>query len=189
MTALFSEYAFNAALVHQVVVAWFAGGRQGSVAQKGRGKVRGGGRKPWRQKGTGRARAGSIRSPLWRGGGVHFPASPRDHSLRVNRKMYRAAMRAILGERSRRNDIQSVEQLSVAEPRTRLAIEMLQGLGVEGQVLLVVSEHDDILNLAVRNLHQIELLHVRQLNPAVLLSADSIVVTAPALAQIEQWLT
>lgn len=188
-SALFSDCAYNQALVHQAIVAWLAGARQGSAAQKGRGQVRGGGRKPWRQKGTGRARAGSIRSPIWRGGGVTFAASPRNHAVKINRRMYRLAMRSLLAERSRRGDVQSVESLQVSEPKTRLAAELLGGLSVGGRILLVADEPNDKLRLAMRNLPDVELLQVHQLNPVALASADSIVLSEPALKQIQQWLS
>ncbi|NBQ12847.1 MAG: 50S ribosomal protein L4, partial [Gammaproteobacteria bacterium] len=127
---------FNEALVHQVVVAYLAGARQGTRAQKTRAEVRGGGRKPWRQKGTGRARAGSIRSPIWRGGGTTFAARPQDHSQKVNRKMYRGAMRAILSELVRQDRLVVVEQFAAETPKTKALVAQLAALSVSN-VLIV----------------------------------------------------
>ncbi|MFZ8890070.1 MAG: 50S ribosomal protein L4, partial [Pseudomonadales bacterium] len=132
---------FNEALVHQVVVAYLAGARQGTRAQKTRAEVRGGGRKPWRQKGTGRARAGSIRSPIWRGGGTTFAARPQDHSQKVNRKMYRGAMRAILSELVRQDRLVVVEQFAAETPKTKALVAQLAALSVSN--VLIVTEGMD----------------------------------------------
>ncbi|MEJ2088946.1 MAG: 50S ribosomal protein L4, partial [Gammaproteobacteria bacterium] len=142
---------FNEALVHQVVVAYLAGGRQGSRAQKSRSEVQGGGRKPYRQKGTGRARAGTIRSPIWRGGGVTFAAKPQDHGEKVNRKMYRGALQCILSELIRQDRLVACESFSVAAPKTRGLLEALKQLDLRN-VLIVSDDVDENLYLAARNL-------------------------------------
>ncbi|MGB0213797.1 50S ribosomal protein L4, partial [Algiphilus sp.] len=146
---------FNEALVHQVVVAYLAGARQGTRAQKTRAEVRGGGRKPWRQKGTGRARAGSIRSPIWRGGGTTFAARPQDHSQKVNRKMYRGAMRSILSELVRQDRLVVVEQFAAETPKTKALVGQLAALSVSN-VLIVTEGMDENLYLASRNLKDVD---------------------------------
>ena len=146
---------YNEALVHQVVTAFLADARQGTRAQKTRSEVAGGGKKPWRQKGTGRARAGTIRSPIWRSGGVTFAAKPQDHSQKVNRKMYRAAMRSILSELARTDRLMIVETFDVELPKTKLLVEALNGYGVDN-VLIVADGIDKNLYLASRNLHKVD---------------------------------
>jgi large subunit ribosomal protein L4 len=177
--------AFNEALVHQVVTAYMAGARAGTKAQKTTPQVSGGGAKPWRQKGTGRARAGSIRSPLWRGGGKIFAAVPVDHSQKVNRKMYRAAMRSIFSELLRQGRLVVVESLTVAEPKTRLLAGKLKGLGAD-QALLVVDGADQALQLAARNLPRVELVSSDAVDPVNLIRFDKVVVTADTLKKIEE---
>lgn len=178
---------FNEDLVHQVVTAYLAGARQGSRAQKSRAEVRGGGRKPWRQKGTGRARAGSIRSPIWRGGGVTFAARPQDHSRKVNRKMYRAALRSILSELARQERLVVVEELAVAEPRTKLLVEQLNGYDLH-DALIISQEPDDKLYLAARNLPRVEVRDVRAVDPVSLVAYEKVVITVPALKKFEEML-
>lgn len=183
------DRAFNPSLVHQVVVAYLAGARAGTRAQKTRAQVSGGGSKPWRQKGTGRARAGTIRSPLWRSGGVTFAARPRDHSQKVNRKMYRSALCAILSELLRRERLLITDELRVDEPRTKRGVALLQGLGVgEGRVLLVTDQPDESLVLAVRNLPDVAVSPVTHLAPSELVGAEKVVISKAALEQIEGWL-
>lgn len=177
---------FNEALVHQVVTAYMAGARAGTRAQKTRAEVRGGGIKPWRQKGSGRARAGSIRSPLWRGGGKTFAAVPADHSQKVNRKMYRAAMRAILSELLRQERLLVVEDIGVNEPKTRTLIARLAELGIEGRVLLVVDEIDEAVYLAARNLHTVEVIDTASVDPVSLIRFDRVLMSAPALRKVEE---
>ena len=187
---LFADCEFRPALVHQAVVTYMAGARQGSVAQKTRGQVRGGGRKPWRQKRLGRARAGSIRSPIWRGGGVTFAASPRDHSVRLNRRMYRLAMRSILAEKSRQGTVREAGAVSLAQPRTRLLVDWFKKLEVaqRQRILLVTPEvPDEPLALAARNLPWVEVLSVRQLNPVALVAADCILFADAALQKTQEW--
>jgi len=179
---------FNEALVHQVAVAYMAGGRAGTRAQKTRSEVSGGGTKPWRQKGTGRARAGSIRSPLWRGGGVTFAARPQDHSQKVNKKMYRAALCSIFSELVRQERLVVVNGLAVAEPKTKFMIAQLNDLGVQGSALLVVEDLDRNLYLAARNLPEVEVRDVVGLDPVSLIRFDKIIVTVAALERIRGWL-
>ena len=179
---------FSEALVHQIVVAYLAGGRAGTRAQKNRAAVSGGGVKPWRQKGTGRARAGTIRSPLWRGGGVTFAARPQDHSQKVNRKMYRAALRAIFSELLRQGRLLVVDGLAVAEPRTKLMMALLARLGIVDNVLLVTEALDENVYLAARNLPKVEVCEVAGLDPVSLIRFDKVVITAGAVARVGEWL-
>ena len=150
---------FNETLVHQVVTAYMAGGRSGTRAQKTRGQVRGGGAKPWRQKGTGRARAGTIRSPLWRTGGKTFAATPQDHSQKVNRKMYRSAIRSILSELLRQERLLVVDKFDVDAPKTKDVVERLGKLGL-ANVLIVTDALDENLYLSTRNLYKVDALDV-----------------------------
>lgn len=176
---------FNEALVHQVVVAYMAGARQGSKAQKNRSAVSGGGKKPWRQKGTGRARAGSTRSPIWRSGGVTFAAQPRDHSVKVNRKMYRGALRCILSELVRQDRLIVVESFAVEEPRTKLLCEQLKGYDLKS-ALIVTDNVDQNLYLSSRNLKFVEVRDVEGVDPVSLISFEKVVVTVTALKQLEE---
>ena len=176
---------FNEALVHQVVTAYLAGGRQGTRAQKNRSDVRGGGKKPWRQKGTGRARAGTIRSPLWRSGGVTFAARPQDHSQKVNRKMYRAAMRAILSELVRQERLVAVEEISVEAPKTKQLVAKLNELGLE-KVLIVTEEVDEKLYLAARNIPNVDVVDAAAADPVSLVAFDKVLVTVSALRKFEE---
>ncbi len=179
--------AFNEALVHQVVTAYLAGARAGTRAQKSRAGVSGGGAKPWRQKGTGRARAGTIRSPLWRGGGITFAAAPQDHSQKVNRKMYRGAMRAILAELVRQERLVVVEELSVPAPRTRELVAKLKALGLE-DVLIVTAGTDEALELAARNLYRVRVARAPALDPVSLVASEKVLMTVAALRRVEEWL-
>lgn len=176
---------FKEALVHQVVTAYLAGGRAGTKAQKTRAMVSGGGRKPWKQKGTGRARAGSIRSPIWVGGGRAFAATPRDHSQKVNRKMYRAAMRSVLSELVRQERLLVVDSLELAQPRTRDLVARLKALGVE-QGLILVESYKDSLLLAARNLPGVEVLDVQGLDPVSLVRYGRVLATAAAIKAVEE---
>ena len=178
---------FNEDLVHQVVTAYLAGGRQGTRAQKTRSEVRGGGKKPWRQKGTGRARAGTIRSPIWRSGGVTFAAKPQDHSQKVNRKMYRAALKTIMSELARQGRLVVVETLDVAAPKTRLLVNELDGYGVNS-ALLVTGEVSENLYLASRNLQKVDVRDVQGIDPVSLLAHDKVMVTVDAVKKIEEML-
>lgn len=181
---------FNETLVHQVVVAYLAGGRAGTRAQKTRAQVSGGGAKPWRQKGTGRARAGSTRGPIWRGGGVTFAARPQDHSQKVNRKMYRAALRAIFSELLRQDRLLVIDELTLPEIKTKQMIDRLAALGLADQrrVLLVSEDVDLNLGLSARNLRQVVVSDVAGLDPVSLVGADAVVITADALQRVGEWL-
>jgi len=176
---------FNEALVHQVVTAYLAGGRQGTRAQKNRSDVRGGGKKPWRQKGTGRARAGTIRSPIWRSGGVTFAARPQDHSQKVNRKMYRAAMRSILSELVRQERLVAVENFSVESPKTKQLASKLSEMGLE-KVLIVTEEVDENLYLAARNIPNVDVVDVAAADPVSLVAFDKVLATVSALRKFEE---
>ena len=176
---------FNEALVHQVVTAYLAGGRQGTRAQKSRSDVRGGGKKPWRQKGTGRARAGTIRSPLWRSGGVTFAARPQDYTQKVNRKMYRAAMRSILSELVRQERLVAIEEFSVDAPKTKQVAAKLKELNLE-KVLIVTEEVDEKLYLAARNLPHVDVVDVAAADPVSLVAFDKVLVTVSALRKFEE---
>ena len=176
---------YNEALVHQVVTAYLSGARQGTRAQKTRSEVAGGGKKPWRQKGTGRARAGTIRSPIWRSGGVTFAAKPQDHSQKVNRKMYRAAMRSILSELARTDRLMIVEALDVEQPKTKLLVETLKGYGVDN-VLIVADNVDKNLYLASRNLHKVDVRDVEGVDPVSLIAYDKVMITVDAVKKFEE---
>jgi large subunit ribosomal protein L4 len=177
--------AFNESLVHQVVVAYLSRGRAGTKAQKTRSDVRGGGAKPWRQKGTGRARAGTSRSPLWRGGGVTFAARPRSFEVKVNRKMYRAAMRSILSELLRQSRLTIVETLEIAEPKTQVLSGRLKELGLD-RALLVPEEESPNLYLAARNLPGFGVCEVQSLDPVSLVQADNVVMSVAAVKRLEE---
>lgn len=176
---------FNEPLVHQVVVAYMAYGRQGSKAQKNRGEVRGGGKKPWKQKGTGRARVGSIRSPLWRTGGVTFAAVPRDYSQKVNKRMYRKAMHAILSELNRQGRLTIVQNLAMSEIKTKVLLAQLKELGVTGG-LLVVDEMDTHLQLSARNIPHLTVMTATDVNPVILVGSETVVMTVDAIKRIEE---
>ena len=178
---------FSEALVHQVVTAYLAGGRAGTKAQKTRSDVRGGGRKPWKQKGTGRARAGTIRSPLWRGGGRTFAARPRDHSQKVNRKMYRGALQAILSELVRQDRLVVLDKFDLSAPKTSELLAKLADLGVE-KGLIITAQVDGNLFLATRNVPNIYVLDVAGLDPVSLVAADKVIMTVDAVKKIEEWL-
>ena len=178
---------FNQDLVHQAVTAYLAGARQGTAAQKTRSEVSGGGKKPWRQKGTGRARAGTIRSPIWRSGGVTFAARPQDHSQKVNRKMYRAALRSIFSELARQERLVVVENFDLDEPKTKALIGKLNELQLS-DVLIVTDEVSQALYLSARNLHKVDVRDVVGIDPVSLIRYEKVLVTVPALKQIEEML-
>ena len=182
------DYQFNEALVHQVLVAYWAGGRSGTRAQKTRSEVRGGGAKPWRQKGTGRARAGTIRSPIWRGGGVTFAAKPRNYEQKVNKKMYRSAMRSIFSELVRQDRLLVLDKLTVQEPKTRLVIALLRDFGIENGALLVTKDDEQNLALAARNLMNVDVCNVTSLNPDSLIRFDKVVICQASLDYVGEWL-
>jgi large subunit ribosomal protein L4 len=181
-TAFAREY--NEALVHQVVVAFMAAGRQGSRAQKNRSAVSGGGKKPWRQKGTGRARAGTTRSPIWRSGGVTFAAQPQDHSTKVNRKMYRGALRCIVSELIRQQRLVAVESFAVEAPKTKALLAQLKELEISNG-LIITEEVDENLFLAARNVKAVDVRDVEAIDPVSLISYDKVLITVPALKKLE----
>ena len=176
---------FNEALVHQVVNAYQAGARQGTRAQKNRSAVSGGGAKPFRQKGTGRARAGTSRSPIWRSGGKTFPASTQDFSQKVNRKVYRAAMRSILSELVRQDRFDVIAELKVAEPRTKAFLKAFGG-NREDATLVVVDQPDENLMLATRNLVNVFVVESSAVNPFSLVGFDRVVISEAAVKQLEE---
>ena len=175
---------YNEGLVHQVLVAFMAGSRQGSRAQKNRSRVSGGGKKPWRQKGTGRARAGTSRSPIWRAGGVTFAAQPQEHSVKVNKKMYRGALQCIWSELIRQERLVVVEDLVIDQPKTRVLLEKLRDLGLS-EALIVVEKIDDNLRLASRNLSKTDVRDLTHIDPLCLISSEKVLITAAALKGLE----
>ena len=176
---------FNEPLVHQVVVAFMAGGRQGSKAQKTRSEVSGGGKKPWRQKGTGRARAGTIRSPIWRSGGVTFAAKPRDYEQKVNRKMYRGALQCILSELVRQERLVVVDEFALDAPKTKALQEKLKALSLDN-VLIVTDQVDENLFLSARNLPHVDVRDAQGVDPVSLIAFEKVLVTVPALKKLEE---
>ncbi len=176
---------FNETLVHQVVTAYRAASRAGTKRQKSRAEVRGGGKKPWAQKGTGQARAGSSRSPIWVGGGVTFAARPRDFSQKVNRKMYRGAIRSMLSELARTDRLVVTDSIPLEAPKTRLLANQLKSWSLE-KVLIVVEATDEKLYLASRNLPYVEVLEVTALNPLALASYDKVLMTVAAVKRLEE---
>jgi large subunit ribosomal protein L4 len=179
---------FNEPLVHQVVVAYRNNARLGTRKQKTRSEIRGGGKKPWRQKGTGQARAGSIRSPLWRKGGKIFPASPDENfTQKVNRKMHRAALRAILSELARQNRLLAVDAFTVDQPKTKMLIEKLDRFGAQ-DALIVTEALDRNLGLSARNLHKVDVRDVASMDPVSLVGHEKVIMTVPALKRIQEML-
>jgi large subunit ribosomal protein L4 len=177
---------YNEGLIHQVLTAYMAEARQGSRAQKTRAQVRGGGKKPWKQKGTGRARAGSIRSPIWVGGGRAHPATPNEnHTKKVNKKMYRVAMCSILSELHRQERLIVVDQFSVEQAKTKLLIAKLDALNLK-DVLIVTSGIDDILYLSARNLYHVDVLEAKTVDPASLIGYEKVLITLDGLKQLEE---
>lgn len=172
-------------LIHQVVTAYLAAGRSGTKAQKGRADVSGGGRKPWRQKGTGRARSGTARSPIWRTGGVTFAARPRDYSQKVNRKMYRGAVRSILSELARQGRLLVVPEISIPAPKTKELVGFLKGLDVK-DCLLVTDGLDEALRLAARNLPGVDVLSAQEVDPVSLIAFEALVLTPGAVKRLEE---
>mgnify|MGYP001242369604 CR=1 FL=1 len=176
---------YNEALVHQVVTAFLSGARQGTRAQKTRSEVAGGGKKPWRQKGTGRARAGTTRSPIWRSGGVTFAAQPQDHSTKVNRKMYRGALRCIISELIRQQRLVAVEAFAVEAPKTKALVAQLKDLEISNG-LIITEEVDENLFLAARNVKAVDVRDVDGIDPVSLISYDKVLITVPALKKLEE---
>jgi large subunit ribosomal protein L4 len=179
---------YNEPLVHQTVVTYLAGARQGSVKQKTRSEVRGGGRKPWRQKGTGRARAGTIRSPIWRSGGVTFAAKPQDHSKKLNKKMYRGAMQCILSELIRKERLFVVNEFALQSHKTKDLVNKLKEFALDN-VLIVSDQVENNLYLAARNLHKVDVLDVAGVDPVSLIGFDNVLITVAALKKVEEMLS
>jgi large subunit ribosomal protein L4 len=177
---------FNEALVHQVVTAYMAAGRAGTKAQKTKAEVRGGGIKPWRQKGTGQARAGSIRSPIWVGGGRAFAAKPRDFSQKVNRKMYRGAIRSMLSELARQERLVVTNGLELDAPKTKMLVQKLSDFGLGNSVLVLIEAYDEKLELAARNLPYVDVLPVNALDPLSLARHDKVLATVGAVRLLEE---
>ena len=180
--------AYNEPLVHQVVTAYLAGARAGTKAQKNRAAVRGGGTKPWAQNGTGRARAGTIRSPIWVGGGRTFAAKPRNYDQKVNKKMYRAALRSVMSELIRQDRLVVVKELTLEAPKTRLLAAQLKQLELDN-VLILNEAFDENLYLAARNLPNVGICDAASMDPVVLIRFDKVLVTLPALKLIEERLS
>ncbi|ACR12616.1 50S ribosomal protein L4 [Teredinibacter turnerae] len=188
-TVAVSEVAFgkefNQDLVHQAVVAYMAGSRQGTKAQKNRAAVSGGGKKPWRQKGTGRARAGTIRSPIWRSGGVTFAAQPRDFEQKLNKKMYRAALRCILSELARQERLVVVEEFDLDAPKTKILVQKLAEYDLT-DALIVSEQVSENLYLAARNLHKVDVRDVQAIDPVSLIRFEKVVMTVSAVKKLEE---
>ncbi len=178
---------YNESLVHQVSTAYMAAGRAGTKAQKNRSAVRGGGRKPFAQKGSGRARAGTIRSPLWRSGGVTFAATPRNYEKKVNKKMYQGAMRAIFSELLRTNRLVVINDISIEKPSTKAVVNLASSLKLD-DVLFVTDLLDENLYLSARNLYHMGVIDVAGINPVSLIGYKNVVLTQAALTKIEAWL-
>jgi large subunit ribosomal protein L4 len=176
---------YNETLIHQVVKAYFNAARSGTRAQKNRAAVRGGGIKPWRQKGTGRARSGTSSSPIWRSGGVTFAAEPRNYTQKVNRKMYRGAMRSLVSELGRTGRLTVVESLELEAPKTRMLAAMLKDMG-HADVLILVEAHDEKLHLASRNLMGVSVLPVAAVDPVSLLAHQHVLATVAAVRMLEE---
>jgi|TARA_B100000809_G_scaffold55426_1_gene51300 large subunit ribosomal protein L4 len=179
---------FNEPLIHQVLVSYMAGSRSGTKAQKSRSEVRGGGRKPWRQKGTGRARAGSIRSPIWRGGGVTFAAKSRDFSKKINKKMFRGAMRSIFSELVRQERFVCVDEFDVSESKTKLVKEKLDKLGLK-EVLIITEGLSENLYLGVRNIPKVDVMDSSEIDPYSLIGFEKVLITQAAVEKVEEWLS
>tara|TARA_B100001245_G_scaffold184363_1_gene142377 strand:- start:290 stop:907 length:618 start_codon:yes stop_codon:yes gene_type:complete len=179
---------FNEPLIHQVLVSYMAGSRSGTKAQKSRSEVRGGGRKPWRQKGTGRARAGSIRSPIWRGGGVTFAAKSRDFSKKINKKMFRGAMRSIFSELVRQERFVCVDEFDVSESKTKLVKEKLDKLGLK-EVLIITEGLSENLYLGVRNIPKVDVMDSNEIDPYSLIGFEKVLITQAAVEKVEEWLS
>jgi len=180
--------AYNEALVHQVVTAFLAGGRAGTKAQKNRAQVRGGGAKPWRQKGTGRARAGTIRSPIWVGGGRTFAAKPRDHSQKVNKKMYRAALRSVFSELVRQDRLVITDSIELDAPKTKELADRLKALDLSN-VLIVNEAFDEKVYLSARNMRDVGICDAASVDPVVLMRFEKVLITLPALKLVEERLS
>lgn len=179
---------YNESLIHQVLVAYTSASRAGTKAQKTRSQVSGGGRKPWRQKGTGRARSGTIRSPIWRGGGRAFAAKPRNYEQKVNRKMYQGAMRSILSELARQDRLICIDELKFDAPKTKSAKELLSDIGLN-EVLIITDEMTENLYLSTRNLPRVDVIDTNEINPYSLIGFENVLMTQAAVTKVEEWLS
>ncbi|HAI97417.1 MAG TPA: 50S ribosomal protein L4 [Methylococcaceae bacterium] len=176
---------YNEGIIHQLVVTYMANARAGTRAQKTRSEVSGGGIKPWKQKGTGRARAGTIRSPIWRSGGVTFAAKPQDYTKKLNKKMYASGMRCILSELARQERLLIVDEINIDQPKTKLVSDMLKNKGLSS-VLFVLAAEDKNLHLASRNIHKVDVCTAYEIDPVSLLSYENVCMTKDAVALIEE---
>jgi large subunit ribosomal protein L4 len=181
------DASFNEALVHQVLTTYMAGARAGTKAQKTRAEVRGGGKKPFKQKGTGRARAGTIRSPIWRGGGVTFAARPRSYTKKLNKKMYQGAMRSILSELVRQGRLTCIDSFLIDEPKTKKAKELLATLGFN-EVLVITDDVTSNVFMATRNIPKIDVIDTSEMDPYSLIGFDNVLMTKAAVDKVEAWL-
>lgn len=180
--------AYNEPLVHQVLTSYLSTGRAGSKSLKNRSAVKGGGKKPWRQKGLGRSRAGTIRSPIWRGGGVTFASGKRNYAKKINKKMYRGALRSILSELVRQERLVCIDELAMSEPKTKAAVAALAHLGLD-ETLIVADEVSENLHLATRNLPKVAVIEARDIDPCSLIGFERVLMTKPALKRVEVWLS
>ncbi|HKJ22719.1 MAG TPA: 50S ribosomal protein L4 [Gammaproteobacteria bacterium] len=178
---------YNEALIHQVLNAYTTRARAGTRSHKTRAEVRGGGKKPWRQKGTGRARAGTNRSPIWRGGGITFAAKPKDYRVKVNRKMYRGAIRSILSELARQERLSCIDEFTVDEPKTKKAKEVLAGMGLE-ETLIITDALTENAFLATRNLPRVDIIDMAEIDPYTLIGFNNVLITKAAVEKMEAWL-
>ncbi|MGK0298306.1 MAG: large subunit ribosomal protein L4 [Gammaproteobacteria bacterium] len=178
---------YNEPLVHQALTTYMAGARSGTKAQKTRAQVRGGGKKPFKQKGTGRARAGTSRSPLWRGGGIHFAAQPRSYKKKLNRKMYQGAIRSILSELARQGRLTCIDSLQIDEPRTKHAKQVLTDLGL-ANVLIITDDVTSDMYLATRNLPMVDVIDTTEIDPYTLIGFGNVLITKTAVDKVEAWL-
>ena len=181
------DVQYNEPLVHQVLTSYMAGARSGTKAQKTRSEVKGGGRKPFRQKGTGRARAGTIRSPLWRGGGIIFAAKPRSYKKKVNRKMYRGAIRSILSELARQGRLTCIDEFKIDEPKTREAKAVLTNLGMDN-VLIITDDVTSNMFMATRNIPMVDVIDATEIDPYTLIGFSNVLMTKAAVEKVENWL-
>ncbi len=180
--------SFNEALVHQVLNTYMTQARAGTKAQKTRSEARGGGRKPWKQKGLGRARSGTIRSPLWRGGGVTFAARPKNYSKKLNKKMYRGAIRSILSELARQQRLTCIDEFKLNETETKHAKEALHALGLN-DVLIITDDVTSELHLATRNIPKVDVIDTSEVNPYSLIGSNNVLITKAAMEKMETWLS
>ena len=179
---------YNEPLVHQVLTSYLSTGRAGTKSLKNRSAARGGGRKPWRQKGLGRARAGTIRSPIWRGGGVTFAMNNRNYAKKINKKMYRGALRSILSELVRLERLTCIDELTIPEAKTKAAVAVLSELGLD-EALIITDEISENLYLATRNLSKVAVIDTREIDPYSLVGFEQVLMTKPALKKVEAWLS